>query len=337
MQRIKHLTMSAMPAMPAMPAMQSTACSSVLSPYTTNKNTGNLYEIATALTLLRRMGLRNDELDANAALLEAIAVHNDKKTAELRQLFAAIRDTPVGGGLIFDGKPIQRIECITQDDTVGRTGDLLLHTSADEVLSLSVCNGKPKRGGVIEKCLTNPSAKRFGCTAADCAQFEAIQQQAVLAYKADMTAKYGGEEGAWPSRVRTTVATSACAEVARAVEARFASFSATQQRAILDDLLRIEDGKKPADYLALVDTKTLVPRFYRFDAPAVAPAWEPTLVAEGIYLTVKHAGAPIGSIQVKFNNGIYHKGKTSSIHASWNATFRLSDLFTMPAVTLALA
>lgn len=306
----------------------------VLSSFTKNKNTGNLYEIATALTLLRRMGVGNEDLDTDAVLLETIAVHNDKKTTELRALFANLRATPVGGGLVFDGKSISRMECVTQDDSVGRTGDLLLHTSAGEVLSLSVCEGKPKRGGGIEKCLTNPSAKRFGCTVADCAQFEAIQQQAVIAYKADMTAKHGDNEAAWPSRIRTTIATDACAAVARAVEARFASFPPTQRRTILDDLLRIENGKKPADYLALVDKKTLVPRFYRFDPPAATIVWEPTLVAEGIYLTVKNAGASIGSIQVKFNNGIYNNGKTSSIHASWNATFRLSDLFAMPAVAL---
>jgi hypothetical protein len=305
--------------------------SSVLSPFTKNKNTGNLYEIATALTLLRRMGMTNAELAADAALLEAIALHNDKKTDELRALFASVGAMPVDTGLVFDGKSIVRLECVTQDDGAGRTGDLLLHTSTGAVLSLSVCEGKPKRGGAIEKCLSNPSAKRFGCTAEDLAEFEAIQGRAVTAYKADMTTAHGADETAWPSRVRTTIATDACAAVARAVVARFASFPAERQRAIVDDLLRIEEGKKPADYLALVDKKTLTPRFFRFDVPA-ARLWAPTLVAEGIWLHVENAGTRVGSTQVKFNNGIYHKGKTSSLHTSWNATFRLSDLFTMAAV-----
>lgn len=305
--------------------------SSVLSPFTKNKNTGNLYEIATALTLLRRMGVSDAEFDADAALLEAIAVYNDKKSDELRALFVAVRAVPVGTGLVFDKKTIMRLECVTQDDGAGRTGDLLLHTSAGEILSLSVCEGKPKRGGAIEKCLSNPSAKRFGCTAEDLAEFDAIQGRAVTAYKDDMTAAHGADETAWPSRVRTTIATDACAAVARTVAARFASFAAEKQRAIVDDLLRIEEGKKPADYLALVDKKTLAPRFYRFDVVS-ARAWAPTLVAEGIWLHVENAGARIGSTQVKFNNGIYHKGKTSSLHTSWNATFRLSDLFSMAAV-----
>lgn len=242
-----------------------------------------------------------------------------------------MRATPVGTGLVFDNKPIVRLECVTQDDGAGRTGDLLLHTSAVEIFSLSVCEGKPKRGGVIEKCLSNPSAKRFGCTAEDLAQFDAIQGRAVTTYKADMTSKHGADETTWPSRIRTTIATDACASVARAVEARFASFAAEKQRAVVDDLLRIEDGKKPADYLALVEKNTLTPRFFRFDVLS-ARAWAPTLVADGIWLHVENAGARIGSTQVKFNNGIYHKGKTSSLHTSWNATFRLSDLFTMAPV-----
>jgi hypothetical protein len=310
--------------------------SSVLSPFLKNKNTGNLYEIATALTLLRRMGVSDAEFDADVALLEAIAVYNDKKTTELRTLFAAVRAMPLGTGLVFDGHTIVRLECVTQDDGAGRTGDLLLHTSTGASLSLSVCEGKPKRGGVIEKCLSNPSAKRFGCTAADLTQFDAIQGRAVTAYKADMTAKHGADESAWPSRVRTSIATDACGEVAAVVASRFASLETSKQRAIVDDLLRIEEGKKPADYLALVDKKTLIPRFYRFDLPtatATATAWAPTLVAEGIWLHVENAGKRIGSTQVKFNNGVYHKGKTSSLHTSWNATFCLTELFTMAPVT----
>lgn len=304
----------------------------VLSPFTTNKNTGNLYEIATALTLLRQMGVGNEELDANKELLEAIAAHNGKKTDELRGLFETIKKKDVGTNLCFDGKSIARIECITQDDDAGRTGDLLLHTTDGEALSLSICEGKPKRGGGgITKCLTNPSAKRFGCTTEDCVRFDAIQQKAVIHYKAYMSTKYGDAESAWPSRIKTDIATEACASVARAVQERFASFPAARQKEIIQDLLRIEDGKKPADYLALVDKQTLMPRFYRFDIPPATP-WEPRLVAKGINLIVENAGKPIGSIQVKFNNGIYHKGKTSGIHSSWNATFQLSDLFTMRAI-----
>ena len=42
----------------------------------------------------------------------------------------------------------------------------------------------------------------------------------------------------------------------------------------------------------------------------------------------------ISGLQVKFNNGVYHKGKTSSLITSWNSTFFLSDLFTMTPLDL---
>jgi hypothetical protein len=304
---------------------------SVLSPYTKNKNTGNVYEIATALSLLRSMGLKNAELDEHAALLESIAVYNSRNAEKIRGLYAAVRETPVGAGLIFDGKPIVDIVCVTQDDGAGRTGDFLLLTSTGESLSLSVCEGKPKKGGVIEKCISNPTATRYGCTVEDLAAFDAIQARAVVEYKAEMaTICKTTDESAWPSRVKTKAAVAACSEVATAVASRFASLSGEAQLACIADLLRIEDGKKPADYLAFVDGKTLIPRFYRFEAPTVP--WAPTIRAKGIDLLVENDGKIIASTQVKFNNGVYHKGVESSIRTSWNATCCLSELFTMTVV-----
>lgn len=304
----------------------------VLSAYNKNKNTGNIYEIATALTLLRQRGLTNAEFDEHAAFLESIAVYNSRNTEKIRNLYAAVREKPVGTGLIFDGKSIVDLICVTQDDGSGRTGDFLLLTSAGESLSLSVCEGKPKKGGIIEKCISNPTATRYGCTAEDLAAFDAIQARAVLDYKAEMGKKYGTEESAWPSRIKTKAAIDACTEVAASVASRFAGLSGEVQRTCLVDLLRIEDGKKPADYLAFVDGKTLIPRFYRFETPTVT--WAPTLRADGVFLLLENGGKIIASTQVKFNNGVYHKGVESSIRTSWNATCCLSDLFTMTAIPL---
>lgn len=309
----------------------SSKLSSVFSAYTKNKNTGNVYEIATALTLLRQMGLTNAELDEDAALLESIAVYNSRNAEKIRGLYAAVRETPVGTGLIFDGKPIVDILCVTQDDGAGRTGDFLLRTVAGELLSLSVCEGKPKKGGIIEKCISNPTATRYGCTVEDLAAFDAIQARAVVAYKAEMAVKCKTtEESAWPSRVKTKAAVDACTEVATAVATRFASLPGEARLACVADLLRIEDGKKPADYMAFVDGKTLIPRFYRFEVPTVT--WAPTMRAEGVFLLLENGGKIIASTQVKFNNGVYHKGVESSIRTSWNATCCLSGLFTMTAV-----
>jgi len=76
----------------------------------------------------------------------------------------------------------------------------------------------------------------------------------------------------------------------------------------------------------------LIPRFYRFETPTVT--WAPTLRADGVFLLLENGGKIIASTQVKFNNGVYHKGVESSIRTSWNATCCLSDLFTMTAISL---
>jgi len=303
---------------------------SVLTPYTSNRNTGNLYEIATALHLLRKMGLSDADLDEQAPFLDSIAVYNTKKTEPLRAFFATVKSIPVGSGFVFDGETYVNMACVTQDDGAGRTGDFILSTATGASKSFSVCGGKMTRKGEINKCLANPTATRFGCTEEDIGSFKAIQDKAVLDYKAFMTVRYGASESSWPSRTKTPVSTEACSTVAKAVEARFGSLEADQQIRIVNDLLRIEDGKKPADYLVLVHEKTLVPLFFRFETPP--RVWAPTLRAKGIYLYLYNGPTCVGSTQVKFNNGIYHNGKTSSLVSSWNATACLSDLFTMTKV-----
>jgi hypothetical protein len=165
--------------------------------------------------------------------------------------------------------------------------------------------------------------------------FDAIAARAVVAYKAEIGAKYGADEAAWPvSRVKTKAAIDATSEVAAAVARRFMGLSSEVQKTCVMDLLRIEDGKKPADYLAFVNGKTLIPRFYRFDPPRVAFDWNPTIRAAGFSLLLENGGKIITSTQVKFNNGVYHKGKGSSIRTSWNATCCLSELFTMTSIAL---
>jgi len=304
-----------------------TRLKTTLNPYTTNHNTGNIYEISVGLHLLRKMGLTDAELDTDAPLLESIALHNSKDTDKIRAVVADVRKSPVGTGLTFDGKIITAIECVTQDDSVG-TGDLLLKTGDGQSLSLSICQGKPMKDGTIKKCLTNPSAKRFGCTSEDMALFSEIQAKAVEAYKVEMGVKYGAEEDKWPSRQVTKASTNACTEIATITDTRFKSLDSTRQKEILKDLLRIEDGKKPADYLVLVDTKHL--HFYRFGS--CTAEWAPAIVADGIWLHIMNGSQKIGSTQVKPNNGVYHNGKTSSFTSSWNSTFFLSDLFTMTPI-----
>ena len=350
---------------------------SVLRAFTRNNNTGNMYEIATALDLLRKMGLTDAVLDTHAEFIAEICNKNIKVSAKIVGLFTAIRLQPVGTGLIFNGRNIVDIVNVTQDDGVGRTGDLVLRTDSGASLSLSVCEGAvKKRTGAIEKCLSNPTARRFGCSDADMEHFKTIQARAVEAYKTELAAKYGTDEASWPSRVATKTAIAACSEAAAYCAERFALLDDAARCTIVEDLLRIDGGAMPADYLSLVNGVTMKPTYFRFEAPKyatstapsvhvevvsesvpapvcidtvvapdsvsvpvcidtmVVPAaiWAPTIVADGIYLRIKHGEHIIGSTQVKFNNGVYHRGKTSSICSSWNATFNLRDMFTMSPV-----
>jgi len=314
------------------PCMQALLVST-LTPYATQKNTGNLYEITVVLTMLRTMGLTDSDLDANTELLDRIVNTNSKKQEELRNVFASIRTLPVGKGLVFDDHTIIGIQCATQDDSVG-TGDLVLLTSDDKRLTVSICQGTVKRDNSVEKCLTNPSSTRFGCTKEDIEEFKRIEKNAVVDYKAFMTDKYGNDEAVWPSRIATTVATDACSKVSSIVETRFTSFSEDEKKAVCTTILQIKDNKPPADYLAVVHKETNTIRYFQFDQIPSVNTWCPRLVANGIYLDFYNGEKFIGKTQVKFNNGVYHKGKTSSICTSWNSTFLLTDLFKLKPITL---
>jgi hypothetical protein len=306
----------------------------VLRPFAKNANTGNLYEIVVALGLLRRMGLTDADLDANADLCSAIAAYNSTKSEKITNAFTAIRSVPVGCGHVFDGRRIVGLKNVTQDYGEGRTGDLMLITECGKSQSVSIEAGKAKRSGVIEKCLSNPSAYRYGCTPEDISAIKVIGAATIEPYKAEMTSKYGADESAW-ARKPSTAAMDACSRVASFTASRFASLSSKAQTAIFNDLLRIEGGSKPADYLALVHPDKLTVGYYEYSTCRIS-SWSPRIVAEGIYLSLyANVDHKIGSTQVKFNNGVWHKGKTSSLYSSWNATFNLTDLFTMRSVVLA--
>jgi hypothetical protein len=299
----------------------------VLEPFAANQNTGNRYEIATAFWLLRQMGLTDADLDALEPVLTRIRAIND-----LGGLMDAMRKWPVGGGCTLDGARIVDLVNVTQSDGLGKTGDLMLVTADKRRLSLSVCGGTSKRSGTVSKCLTNPTAKRFGCTSADVARFNERAATAVAEYKAEFTAKYGADESMWPSRIATAAATGACSDVATWTAERFGGLEADEQKRIVRDLLRIDDASVlPADYLAVVDIKTFRCAFYKFGAPQFA-VWNPSVRADGIWLKICNEGAEIGKVQVKFNNGVYHRGSTSSIHTSWNVTFNLTDVFRLQAL-----
>ena len=65
---------------------------SALEPYTRNKNTGNVYEIAVALELIRKMGIPNSAFDQQRAVIETIITYNTRrgtsnKGPAIRKLF----------------------------------------------------------------------------------------------------------------------------------------------------------------------------------------------------------------------------------------------------------
>jgi hypothetical protein len=101
---------------------------------------------------------------------------------------------------------------------------------------------------------------------------------------------------------------------------------------IVNDILRIDGLQRPADYLALVNWKKRAISYFAFGDLRIGADTGFTMDADGIYLRIKAGDKTIGSTQVKFNNGVYHKGKTSSIHSSWNATFLLTDVFAMKPI-----
>lgn len=304
----------------------------VLAPYKSNRNTGNRYEILVVLTLLRKMGLTNEDLTICAPLFQSIRDINGVDAIDTP--LEKVKTIPVGTGLIFDGMKMISMKNVTQDDGDGKTGDLLLITDTGSTYSLSICEGKVKRDKSVEKCLTNPSAKRCGATEEDIKRIQTRQAQAVTEYIKEFQQKYGVDESIWPSRVRTTVATDAAADVASWMAERFTGLSLEQKEEIFRDLLRIDSiSTRPADYLALVDKTNMTPIFYKFDEP-VFSVWEPTMEAQGIWLLLKNQGKPIGKIQVKFNNGVYHKGKTSSLYSSWNLTCNLTDVFALKSTSV---
>jgi hypothetical protein len=129
----------------------------VLTPFTKQKNTGNCYEIYTALYFLRCMGLTNTDYDQLAPIIRDIAQTNNKSASKITTIFVNIREKPIATSNIVN------IRNVTQDDGDGGTGDLILVMADGTEKSVSVCEGKRKKNGDIEKCLSNPTCKRFGC------------------------------------------------------------------------------------------------------------------------------------------------------------------------------
>jgi hypothetical protein len=309
----------------------------VLLPYTRNCNTGNKYEIKTLLHMLRAMGLTNDMLDSMTSLIDGLKARNrlHKVPEFIDGCISHTRTLPVGSGFILDGERIVDLRNTTQDDGDGKTADVIAVTASGEEKGISICGGKQRNDGKIAKCIINPSAKSLGATPEDVAAYDARAVCAVTEFKADRIAKYGADESVWPTRKETVAAVTAASDAALIAESRFTSLPSERKIAIFQYLLHIDEvSAKPADYLAIADPDMTKPNnFYKFGDP-VFPRWEPRIVAKGIYLDLYNCDRIVGRLQVKFNNGVYHKGKTSSLYSSWNFTVNLRDIFDLKGVPI---
>jgi hypothetical protein len=127
--------------------------------------------------------------------------------------------------------------------------------------------------------------------------------------------------------------------VAATTGAKFNGLSVERKTEVMKDLLRVsaEAGSKPADLLCVVNDKCTTHLLFEIRGLAAGCVWTPRLVVEDYWLNMYLGDAYIGRTQVKFNNGVYHKGKTSSLTSSWNATAVMNKVFDLAPIALVLA
>ena len=302
---------------------------STLTPFANNRNTGVCYEFYVAFQLLRKMGLSDDDVVSLRPLVDAISTKNSRCSEKFKQVYDNITKVPVGNGITIHGVKVVSLRNVTQDDGDGGTGDLVLILENEQQKSISICQGTTKRNGSIEKCLKNPSCRGFGCDDTDIEEFKKIAAEAVIEYKADMTRDHGSNEELWPSRTRSKAAIDAPTKVAKLVDQRFNTLTEEQRIMLFKDLIHITEGI-PADFICIVNKECSSHKLFEITGLVDGLLWKPELKAEGIYLKMYLGDYEIGKTQVKFNNGVYHKGKTSSLTSSWNATVGINKIFKVP-------
>jgi hypothetical protein len=303
----------------------------VLQPYAEQKNTGNCYEFFVALSLLRKMGLTDYDLSGLQQTVEAIAQKNSRSARKITAAYASVRAQPVGVGLFLGGQQVERIRNVTQNDGDGGTGDLVLLFADGTEKSISICEGTRKKDGRIEKCLSNPTCKRFGCTEEDVLLFQRIASDTVPAYTEEMRRNYGVDETLW----RRKPSKAACDATSAVAEITAARFNASERKSeIMKDLLRVstDAGSKPADFLCVVNEKCSA--YHLFEIGQMKEMGAPSLVADTYWLKMYLGDTYIGRTQVKFNNGVYHNGKTSSLTSSWNASVLMNTVFDLVGVPM---
>lgn len=307
---------------------------SVLERYQKNGNTGNCYEIATYFEDLRQMGLTDEDLDSLKLLVDSICLVNNKNKADtkIRKIFTEIRKRPVGQGLYFKGKKVIKMVNVSQEDDKADTADKIFILEDGTELGESITGGSLQEATNLKKCISNPTCSRYGCTPADIAIFKKIGADAVELHKAEMRAAHGDDQEMWPSRIQTKAAIKAQADVAALTAGIFNALPVDNRIACMEDILKLKKDTLTADILRIVNNDCTKSESYYLSQRDLNKE-KPKLVAEGIFLKMFLGDVEIGSTQVKYNNGCWHKNKkkdrweTSSIHSSWNATAYLTKVF----------
>ena len=287
----------------------------VLLPYTKQKNTGNVYEIYVILSLLRKMGLTDINIDELKPTLEVIE-KKGKGNIRTLSLISNIKKMPLQNELWFDGNKIINIICLTQDDNIGGTGDIMLISEDKKELSISIREGTIPKDNILKK-VVNPSCLKIGCTEEDVESYKDIEKESLIEYEK----KHGNDKSNWPKREKKCpIKIGACMKVVELYPKTFHTYKEETKRKIMNDIHHIH--KKPADYICLVNKKFTSSGYFRIGNCKInKDTWVPRIQTNSVFIRIFDKDTLVSSTQVKQNNGI------NSSMRKWNVTLIVSNLY----------
>ena len=319
-----------------------TLTSEVCEPYVKQKNgnVGLIYEIVALFITLRKMGLTNDNLDTLSPTINSLYTKmNNTNKEKLRQFFASLRNTPVGCGYYIEGKKVVNIRNTTQTGDSSGIDDLTYILEDGSEKRVSVHCGSVKKDGTIEKCISNPTSRRFGIRDDLYQEFRQMGKDTKPRYIAEMTAKYP-DSSTWKNltgdHAKTAAADNTCSNIARLTVDNFHTLPRAKQEDIIQDVMRIKSGP-PADYSVVVSKDLKNIRLFKLCSIKIDTS-HIILRASGIYIEfVGSDNKVFGKTQVKFNDGVWRehkdgKWKSSPVHTSWDSVCKLTDIFDMKEV-----
>jgi hypothetical protein len=302
----------------------------MLKPYELQHNTGNVYEIYEIFTILRKMGLTSEEVTQLDTIVTTI-IDNTKTISQpnMKKMFELIKKLPTGAGLVMNGKKVISLRNATQDDSDSYTSDIIYIFEDNTQQGESISGGSIKKDKTITKCISNPTCTRFGCIDDDIKSFKDIEKNAVQQYKIEIGKKYGTDEGKWPSRIKTHAQINATTEVASKVVERYNGLSDERKKSIMEDILYLKANTKPADILCIIHPEFKKITRFHIISSKFTDGWVPLFKQRAFNVEMYINDLKIAETQVKFNNGVYHKGRTSSLTSSWNAYAYIDKLFNL--------